>query len=230
MKPVIGIPQPGHDLFRQYMKSKYAASLRRAGARVRWIELDDLKKATQMLLACDGMLLTGGGDIEPSLYGETRLPECGEANALRDEYEWAMLKAYLPTGKPVLGICRGIQMMNTVTGGTLIQDIGRISGCKHSDFPNRGRGVHEIQILPGTRLAQILGTTCESVNSMHHQVADRLGEGMVISARSADGFIEAIERPDHPFCIGVQWHPEHMSRKFKRQQGIFDAFVAACKK
>lgn len=228
MKPVIGIPQPGHDLFRQYMKSKYAASLRRAGAKVMWIELEDLEKATGKLLACDGLLLTGGGDIEPALYGQERHPKCGEPNPRRDEYEWAMLKAFLPTGKPVLGICRGVQMMNTVTGGTLLQDISGNCQCSHSDFPNRGRGVHQVSVLPGSLLARIMGPEPASVNSMHHQAADRLGEGMTVSARSEDGFIEAIELEGHPFCLGVQWHPEHMSRRHPRQQGLFDAFVAAC--
>lgn len=229
MKPVIGIPQPGHDLFRQYMKSKYAASLRRAGARVQWIELDDVEKAIQKLLSCDGLLLTGGGDIEPKLYGQERSEKCGEPNALRDEYEWAMLKAFLPTRKPILGICRGVQMMNVATGGTLIQDIQGTSKCKHSDFPNRGRGVHGIQIVPDTMLGQILGTEQVMVNSMHHQVADRLGEGMMVSAVSEDGFVEGIELAGHPFCIGVQWHPEHMSRKHEKQQALFDAFAGACK-
>lgn len=230
MKPVIAIPQPGHDLFRQYMKSKYAFSLWRAGAKVRWIEIQDTEKAIAQMMRCDGMLLTGGGDIDPKYYGQPRHEKCGEPNALRDAAEFAMLKAFLPTGKPIFGICRGEQVLNVALGGTMLQDISEIQKASHSGFKKRAQCVHSVTIQEGTLVHAIAKTTSLPVNSMHHQAADVPGEGLVVSARSEDGFVEALELPGHPFCLGLQWHPEHLSAKDKLQQSFFDAFVDACRK
>ena len=230
MKPVIAIPQPGHDLFRQYMKSKYAMSLWRAGARVRWISIRDTDKAIETMLRCDGLLLTGGGDIDPKYYGQPRHEKCGEPNPLRDTAELAMLKAFLPTGKPIFGICRGEQILNVALGGTMLQDISEMQKVSHSGFKKRAQCVHTVTIREGTLLHDIAGTAALPVNSMHHQAADLPGEGLLVSARSEDGFVEALELPDHPFCLGLQWHPEHLSAHDKLQQSFFDAFVEACRK
>lgn len=228
MKPVIAMPLPGRSLFRRYMTSKYVLSLWRSGAKVCIIPLENPEKAVARMLACDGLLLPGGTDINPQLYGQVRSEKCQEPNTLRDTGEWQMLDAFLPTGKPVLCICRGIQLMNVYFGGTLHQDIGHLQQTNHDDFPGRGQGVHPVTVMPGTLLHRILGTQQEMVNTMHHQALDRLGKGLVCVAVSGDGFPEAVELSSHPFCLGVQWHPEHMSRKFPSQQRIFDAFVSAC--
>ena len=229
MKPVIGLPQPGHDLFRMYMKSKYAASLRRAGARIRWIELTDPDQAVAQMLRCDGMLITGGADIDPSYYGHPRQDKCGKPNPLRDSAELAMVKAWLPTSKPIFGICRGAQVLNVALGGTMLQDISHIQQVNHSDFKNRGRCVHQVTIPEDTLLHTIAQATRIGVNSMHHQAVDIPGDNLVVSARSGDGFIEALELPGHPFCLGLQWHPEHLSAGDPIQQAFFNAFVAACR-
>lgn len=230
MRPVIAMPHAGSSLFRRYMTGKYIASLHRSGARVRRIRLEDPEKAVAEMLACDGLLLPGGTDVNPELYGQTRSEKCQEPNTLRDTGEWRMLEAMLPTGKPVLCICRGIQLLNVFRGGTLHQDIAHLQADMHSDFPNRGKGVHPVMVQPGTLLARLWDTEQEAVNTMHHQALDRLGEGLVVNAMSREGFVEAVELAQHPFCLGVQWHPEHLSRKFPRQKKLFDTFVAACKK
>lgn len=228
-KPVIAMTLAGKDLFRRYMNSKYVQSLRRAGAKVRWIELGDPEKAIKAMLTCDGLLLPGGGDVDPAFYGQIKTPECNEPDFVRDTLELQMLKDFLPTGKPILGICRGIQVLNVFCGGTLYQDIKGIQTCRHSDFKHRAQGVHGITITQGTQLHRILGESELQVNSMHHQAADKPGKGLTVAAVSSDGFIEALEMPSHRFCIGLQWHPEHLSRRNAVQQKVFDAFVAACR-
>ena len=218
------MPKLSNDPFRIYMKSKYIFSLLRSGAKVRWIPLDNIDRHLPALLECDGLLMPGGVDIEPDRYGQTRSEKCGKSDSQRDEAEWKILEAFLPTRKPVLCICRGVQMLNVFHGGTLHQDIPG-----HSDFKSRGTGCHDVNLVPGTKLQQILQTSQLRVNSLHHQAADRIGSGLATAAVSTDGITEALELENHPFCIGVQWHPEHLSRRLEAQQKIFDAFVNACR-
>lgn len=228
MSIVIGIPQTGRGPVRWYMKKQYVASLARAGAEVRWIEVDDPEKAVAELMECDGLLLAGGGDVNPTRYGQTPRKECGKPNDTRDEAELQMLEAFLPTNKPILAICRGVQLMNVYFGGTLHQDISKIQVCNHSQLRKIPRTVHHIKTMPHTKLRRLLGEAPLQVNSAHHQAVDQLGPGLTVNAVSEDGFIEGAEVFLHPFCVGVQWHPEHLSKNDPVQQGIFDAFVKAC--
>lgn len=225
MKVIIGMPKMGNSLMRIYMKSKYVFSLHRAGAKVRWIPWEDTPKNRARLLSCDGLLMPGGVDIEPARYGQETDPQCGKIDLARDAAEWWMLESYLPTRKPVLCICRGIQMLNVFCGGTLHQHIPG-----HSDFRNRGKGSHNVRVSPNTLLASITGMETLWVNSMHHQAVDKPASNVTVSAVNEDGITEAVELTDHPFCIGVQWHPEHLSKTREDQQKLFDAFVEACKK
>ena len=225
MKVIIGMPKMGSKPMRIYMTSKYVFSLHRAGAKVRWIPWEDTPENRALLLSCDGLLMPGGVDIEPKRYGQETDPQCGKIDLARDAAEWWMLESYLPTRKPVLCICRGIQMLNVFCGGTLHQHIPG-----HSDFRNRGKGSHTVRITGNSRLASITEAEELLVNSMHHQTLDQLGKGMVVSAVSEDGTVEAAEIPDHPFCMAFQWHPEHLSKTRPDQQRIFDAFVKACNK
>lgn len=225
MEIMIAIPQMGNDLFRKYMKSKYAKSLERAGAQVRWIELDDINRAVKEALSCDGLLLPGGADISPTMYGQTPISECGKPNALRDKAEPAILNTFLKTGKPIFAICRGIQLLNVVRGGTLKQDIKAEQTYKHMDFFSRARSIHPVEIEKDSLLFDIVKSENIDVNSMHHQVIDKVGNGFRVTAKSADGYVEAIELEGYPFCMGVQWHPEHMSQKSEMQRKLFNAFV-----
>lgn len=229
MSIVIAMPQMGNDLFRKYMKSKYVKSIERAGASVKWIELDDTEKTIKNALECDGLLLPGGADIEPALYGRAREEKCGKPNELRDKYEFEIYNAFVRTNKPILCICRGFQLLNVANGGTLHQDIADIKKCSHSDFLKRAKSIHNVTITEDTKLFSIFGKNTAGVNSLHHQAVKQVGANLTVSAVSEDGFIEALELNNHPFCIGVQWHPEHMSKKDSLQQSIFNKFVNACK-
>jgi len=229
MGVLIAIPQMGTDLFRKYMKSKYVKSLERAGASVKWIELDDTPKAVKEAIECDGLLLPGGADIEPVLYGREREKKCGKSNEIRDKNEFEIFRAFVETGKPILGICRGFQVINVVCGGTLYQDIADIKKCSHSDFLKRAKPIHKVRITDGTILHKIFGENEIGVNSLHHQAVENIGENLFVSAVSEDGFVEGIEMKDHPFCVAVQWHPEHISKKDFLQQKLFDEFIKATK-
>ena len=229
MRPVIAMPKLSNNPFRIYMKSKYVQSLRRAGAEVRWIDLNDPEKAAAEAVQCDGLLLPGGGDVDPARYGQTAKPECGKPDHRRDAAELKMLEVFLPTNKPVLCICRGVQVLNVYFGGTLHQDIQKLQLKKHSHFPSRKKGCHQVLFYPHTHLHRLFDGKAATVNSMHHQAVDQVGPGLTVSAVSEDAFIEALEVRYHPFCVGMQWHPEHMSKHDPLQQAIFDAFVSACK-
>ena len=230
MPCTIAIPKFKKDLMRVYMQSKYTAALRRAGAKAVWINSDDPEAAIARMLQCDGLLLSGGEDVDPAYYGQTRSEKCGELAKYRDETEMRLLKAFLPTGKPILGICRGSQLLNVYFGGTLHQDIKHIATCCHDSFRHKNKGNHTVTLRSGTRLAQILGEERVTVNSLHHQAVDTPAPGMVVGAVSEDGINESVELAGHKFCIGVQWHPEHMSAFSATQRRIFDAFVTACRK
>lgn len=224
MRPVIAIPKLGPGLLRRVMGRQFVTALRQAGAEVRWIGPEELDDAA----ACDGLLLPGGDDILPSLYGQEKSPDCGQQNPLRDELDPALLTAFLPTGKPILGVCRGMQMINVFRGGTLHQDIKAIQKINHREHKLLKEGVHSVTVTGGTLLHSILGQEEISVNTLHHQAVDRVGDGLVVSAVSPDGLVEAVELPGHPFLLGVQWHPEHM--RTPEQKQILHAFVRACEK
>lgn len=227
MRVVIAMPRMSTDPEPTAAQSKYIESLARAGAGMRWVELNDPEQAVQDALTCDGLLLPGGGDMDPKFYGQERIPACGEPNLLRDAAEPLLLRAFLAADKPVLGICRGIQVMNAVLGGDLYQDIKPFEHLPHNDHWAK---VHTVTVRRGTLLSRILGQDTVLVNSQHHQAVDRVAPGFTLAALSEDGIVEAIEKPDARFCLGVQWHPEWLSNADPAMQGLFDAFVNACSK
>lgn len=227
MRVVIAMPRMSTDPDPTVAQSKYMESLARAGAGMRWVELNDPEQAVQDALTCDGLLLPGGGDMDPKFYGQERIPACGEPNLLRDAAEPLLLRAFLAADKPVLGICRGIQVMNAVLGGDLYQDIKPFEHLPHNGHWAK---VHTVTVRRGTLLSRILGQDTVLVNSQHHQAVDRVAPGFTLAALSEDGIVEAIEKPDAGFCLGVQWHPEWLSDADPAMQSLFDAFVNACSK
>lgn len=227
MRVVIAMPRMSTDPEPTAAQSKYMESLARAGAGMRWVELSDPEQAVQDALTCDGLLLPGGGDMDPKFYGQERIPACGEPNLLRDAAEPLLLRAFLAADKPALGICRGIQVMNAVLGGDLYQDIKPFEHLPHNGHWAK---VHTVTVRRGTLLSRILGQDTVLVNSQHHQAVDRVAPGFTLAALSEDGIVEAIEKPDAGFCLGVQWHPEWLSDADPAMQSLFDAFVSACSK
>lgn len=180
---------------------------------------------------CDGFVFTGGQDVDPELYGESKLPECCYQAPLRDNQELYMLKKLRHMNKPVLGICRGMQMMNVALGGSLYQDLPTqaSSSVSHRQGKPYDLPHHQVKIQPDTLLYSILDTDTLSVNSVHHQAVKNPGPELRVSALAPDGIVEAIELPHHPFFLGVQWHPEHMWQDYNSARKIWAAFVAACK-
>jgi putative glutamine amidotransferase len=222
MKPRIGIT-PCSRL------DDYVESVKRAGGEP--VVLDPSGDPARALDAVDALLLTGGLDVDPTLYGETPHATT-EVDAARDGFEIPLSREAVACDLPIFAICRGVQVLNVAAGGTLIQDIPSTvtTGLTHSiDIP-KDHAAHDVRVMPGTRLAASLGgsippETC-AVNSRHHQAVGRVAPAFVVSAASADGVIEAIERPASAFCVGVQWHPENFWRTGEFG-GLFGAFVKA---
>lgn len=193
---------------------------------------DDLTLAGEYVAHLHGLLLTGGDDVHPRLYGEAPHPKLDLVDERRDAFEIALLRAARERGMPVLGICRGIQVINVALGGTLYQDIPSQaeSAVGHAQKTLREGAWHDVEVRPGTRLAEILGETRTAVNSYHHQACHRVATGLAVSATTADGLVEAVEDPGHPFFVAVQWHPEVLEGgKAASTRRLFSAFVAAAR-
>ena len=159
----------------------------------------------------DGLVLQGGADISPRFYGAKPWAEHGDCDPIRDEYELELMRGFVEADKPVLGICRGAQMLNVYCGGTLVQDIpSQWPGAVcHVDLDRYETLTHEVHFVPGSRLSDIYGYAPQRVNSIHHQCVGELGKGLVIEARSPiDRVPEGIRHTGHAFVMGVQWHPE----------------------
>jgi putative glutamine amidotransferase len=169
---------------------------------------------------CEGIVLSGGSDVNPLRYEQAPHPETDPPDDSRDEREIAAVVAAVQKRLPLLAICRGLQLMNVALGGTLHQ---HIDGHDRKGEPD----VHAARVEPSSRLAEIVCTEEYSVNSRHHQAADRIGQGLVVTARASDGVIEAVEIPASPFALGVQWHPEDRVATHVGDRRLFEAFARA---
>ncbi len=185
----------------------------------------------------DGIILTGGGDVEPSLYNQEPHPTQGDVQPDRDEEEITVARWAATDGKPLLGICRGIQVIAVAAGGTLIQDIPTQlpEATLHQYHYNNEKShpddylAHPVDLTPSSRLAQVLQADSVWTNSLHHQAVENVPAPWQIVGRSTDGVVEVIEHSEHPFFIGVQWHPEVLVGGQESARQIFRAFVEACK-
>lgn len=225
--PIIGITAPVRLSDRRLrLKAEYVESIRRAGGAPLLIPVD-AHAAASVLDRLDGVLLTGGGDIDPALYCDGTHPAVYSVNPMRDEAETALIERAMAASMPILGVCRGAQLINVALGGSLVLDVPEPNeGVFHRRGPNKSAR-HAVELEPESLLARIIGRQAIAPTSFHHQAIDRVGEGLVIAARSPDGIIEAVEMPEFPFVIGVQWHPEMTAESDRYQQRIFDAFVSA---
>lgn len=210
----------------------YLESVRRAGGDP--VEASVGGEAPEHLLArVDGLVLTGGGDVDPVLYGEARHATFQAAETGRDEYEIALARAAVAAGVPFLAICRGMQVLNVAMGGTLFQDIpSQVTGALEHSVPQpRVQIAHEVWVAKGSRLSTLLadhmedGETCH-VNSRHHQSVKDVARGFEVTATSPDGVVEAMEKKDAPFCVAVQWHPENFWRTGEFRE-LFEGLVQA---
>lgn len=163
--------------------------------------------ADRVLDSIDGLVLTGGPDVDPARYGQKPHPTTNEPATARDDWEFALLEAALRRGIPVLGVCRGAQVLNTALGGTLHQHLPDVIGHTHHQKGDAVFGTSAVHTVPGTRLADLIGETSDA-QCYHHQAIDELGDGLVVSARDTDGVVEAVELLGDAFVVGVQWHPE----------------------
>ena len=216
------------------MSPRYTDALKDCGAipLVLPLALEE-EDCIQLSESLDGLLCTGGPDVHPFRFGEETLRYCGDFSPLRDEAELSLFHQFYKRKKPVLGICRGIQLINIALGGDIYQDLDaqlpdRLPIAHKQPF-RADAPSHHVDLAPDSQLSRITGTTRLAVNSLHHQAVNIPGPELTVSAVSEDGFTEGLELSSHPFCIGVQWHPEHMSKKNERQQNLFNAFARACK-
>ncbi len=234
-KPLIGLT-PAHDMESGDVKARptYMRALKAAGAIPVVLPLDaseeDLK---QLCLDLNGFLFTGGPDVHPFLFGEETQAHCGNVSPARDQMEISLLPMIMELQKPILGICRGIQVLNIALGGNIWQDIPsqvtRDFPLAHSQPFSYDMPCHTVALTEGSLLARISESSSIEVNSMHHQAVKDLAPGLIASAYSTDYLIEALEMPDYPFFIGVQWHPEYLWEKNKEAFRLFQTFVKACK-
>ena len=235
MKPLIGITtyratnKFGNPILA--LGENYVKSVAQAGGIPVLLPLDlPESQLADLLSRLDGILFSGGGDIDPALYGAQTTPEVNSVSPARDRTEMWMFKTAAAEGLPFLGICRGLQVINVALGGTLYTDIAsqHPAALKHDYYPDwpRDHLPHTVTIEPDSRLAHILGLTETPVNSLHHQGIRGLAAPLRAVAFAPDGITEGVELPGHPFGLGVQWHPEWLTAHAP-MRSLFRAFVEA---
>lgn len=246
-RPLIGIPaqtlQAIDDIpeglpHSWVMNSRYFVAAAEAGAVPVVIPLFDEDPDTLRAIydRLDGVLLAGGVDMDPLTFGERPHPQLGRTDRARDVVELELAKWAIAERKPILGLCRGHQVLNVALGGTLWQDIGAQvpTAIKHDYFPNAGYArdylAHEVNIVPGSRLHAAFELPSVPVNSMHHQAVKDLAPALRVSAQAPDGMVEAIESGTEHFMVGVQWHPEVFEERDERTRRLFRAFVTAARR
>lgn len=237
MKKVIGITSSqSHDRPNKVLllPKLYAQAVENAGGIPLLLPIIDRDKElmAEMLDRIDGLMLSGGVDVDPLLFGEEPHDKMGRIDPERDFFDLELAKMALDKDIPVLGICRGCQVLNIAAGGSIIQDIpshyGQEKVHKHSQEAPRWYPTHSIKIMKETILEDIFGTNDLKINSFHHQSVKEAGPDFIISGRAKDGVVEAIESTRHKYAVGVQWHPELMWKKNPIFTKLFESLIKAC--
>jgi putative glutamine amidotransferase len=217
------------DTSRVRLTAAYVTALESAGLIPLIVPpLSSASAAAAIMDSVSGLVLTGGEDVDPALYGEKRHEKVRSVNAARDTTEVALIEEAKARGKPVLAICRGIQILNVALGGTLVQDIQSQCDTRiaHDEDSPRTARSHEISIEPGSLIAKAVGAEHVTVNSFHHQSVKRVADGMRVAARAPDGIIEGLESTGDWWVMAVQWHPEEMTDSPEPwDRGLFKAFA-----
>lgn len=231
-KPLIGI-LPLYDLEKKsyWMLPGYMKGIEEAGGLPVMLPLtSDLDEIRQLSEEMDGYLFSGGPDIEPSLYGEEKRPICDVCCDLRDAMEIPLFHAVYEKDKPIFGICRGIQLINTALGGTLYQDLPseHPSDTVHRQTIPPENPTHSVTLIADTPLCTVIGSDTMMVNSCHHQAVKTLGKGLCVMGVSEDGIIESVYAPEKYFVQAVQWHPESMHHVDENSRKLLRHFVKAC--
>lgn len=232
-RPRIGVTLDVDEEAQRYqLKQAYVEAVLAAGGLPILLPHDGATAGAYLALL-EGLVVSGGAfDLPPELYGEARRPACGPAKPERTRFEKELLEAALASSLPVLGICGGMQLMNVVRGGTLFQDLEADAGVSgHEQPPPKDAPTHAVKVAAGSLLWRLLGPGAPEhrVNSTHHQAVREAGTGVLVAGRSPDGVVEAIELPDLPFAVGVQWHPEAVVKHDARQGGLFAGLVEAAR-
>ena len=225
MKPVIALtPSWDPDRNRFSIPNDYISAVIDAGGAPMVIpHFDDAALADAIMDRVDALLLTGGDDVDPACYGEEKLPCCGELTPLRDRLEFLLIPRAIERKLPILGICRGMQILNVVLGGTLYQDVALQYGDSlmhpRSDVP--AGDAHNMRYVPDSLLHRVIGRDESPVNSRHHQAVKALAPGMRAVAFAPDGLTEGMEAADGRPILAVQWHPESIYRRLPEQANLF---------
>ena len=231
-KPLIGVmPLWDEDKKSIWMLPGYLEGIREAGGiPVIFPLTEDKEELEQLCNLCDGFLITGGQDVDPAIYGETPIPQMGEICTVLDQMERQVLEYAIKEDKAVLGICRGIQYLNAMLGGSLYQDLNvqHPSKIEHHMEPPYDRVIHQVQITDGTPLHQLLQVKELGVNSYHHQAVKTLAPSLAVMAKSEDELVEAVYMPEKTYVWAVQWHPELSFQTDAYSRKIFESFVATC--
>ena len=231
MKPIIGITPEIAENGNISLRYAYTHAIEAAGGIPLLLPCTEDEALLEELAAvCHGFVFSGGEDIDPKYYGEQTLPACGEIAPRRDAFELRLFAKVFPTGKPILGICRGLQLINVALGGTLWQDLPSQmpSPIPHKQTQGDFEHSHCVELLPDSILATVTGKTRIPVNSFHHQAVKTLGRDLAVIAQADDGIVEALHHTCHPFLLALQWHPERLSHKDADAAAIFRAFLSAC--
>ena len=232
MRPIIGITPEIAENGNISLRYAYTHAIEAAGGIPLLLPYtEDEALLEELTNVCHGFCFSGGEDIDPVRYGEEKLPECGEIAHRRDTFELRLFEKVLPTEKPILGICRGCQVINVALGGTLWQDLpSQIpSDIHHKQLEGQFEHSHRVELLPGSPLAAITEKTRITANSFHHQAIKVPGNGLQIIARADDGIIEAAYLPEHRYLLAVQWHPERLCGIDADARALFRSFIDACK-
>ena len=233
MNPIIGMLAEVDNNFVTTLQKTYISSVAESGGipvMIPYLEKDDTIDC--LIELCDGFLFTGGCDIDPRYYGEEASPLCGPIQCYRDGLEFNVFEKAIESGKPIMGICRGCQLINVALGGTLYQDIPSELNTKilHRQTEPQNEPSHSVTIKRGTPLFELIGNDEMTANSFHHQAVKQTGKGLKSMAVADDGIIEALYCESEQYIRAYQWHPERLYTSDRNNKLIFDDFIRACGK